>query len=345
MQITHTRLYILGLLVLATIMLPAHFLLASSHEQPNVTKINSQTYEDPDAWYNTLYGVFSWTEPLDVTRVAVDISQDPENQPAQNPDTVYDAPVNEFVVEADAVTQGVQYVNLSFENQAGWELVASRKLQIDTIAPEPFSITVATDTAQSLYPRLSFETTDETSGVASYELIIKKDESIMLSPAEVANGYVFDEGPDSTYTVKAVAIDKAGNRRESVGSVQITKEYPVTVEVIDKKLFPDTNPLLYLSVLLLLIVLVLQSMCFRYTHKKRRAKEEQLRRETADIKHQMEKIFSALRDEIYDQINTITKRKKLSANEEKAAAGLAQALEISETLIGKEIDDVKTILK
>ena len=55
----------------------------------------------------------------------------------------------------------------------------------------------------------------------------------------------------------------------------------------------------------------------------------------------MEKIFSALRDEIYDQINTITKRKRLSKNEKEAVEGLTQALEVSETLIEKEINDDK----
>jgi hypothetical protein len=74
-------------------------------------------------------------------------------------------------------------------------------------------------------------------------------------------------------------------------------------------------------------------------------REEKLRRETRDIQDQMEKIFSALRDEIYDQINTITKRKRLSKGEKEAVDGLHQALEVSETLIEKEINDVKTILR
>jgi hypothetical protein len=59
----------------------------------------------------------------------------------------------------------------------------------------------------------------------------------------------------------------------------------------------------------------------------------------------MEKIFSALRDEIYDQIMSITKSKRLSPKEKEAIEGLTQALEVSETLIEKEINDVKAILK
>jgi hypothetical protein len=82
-----------------------------------------------------------------------------------------------------------------------------------------------------------------------------------------------------------------------------------------------------------------------YERKQFRIKEERLRRETREIQDQMEKIFSALRDEIYDQINMITKRKRLSQKEKEAVEGLNQALEVSETLIEKEINDVKSILK
>jgi hypothetical protein len=74
-------------------------------------------------------------------------------------------------------------------------------------------------------------------------------------------------------------------------------------------------------------------------------RKEKLRRETREIQDQMEKIFSALRDEIYDQINLITKRPRLSKKEKEAVEGLNQALEVSETLIEKEINDVKSILK
>ncbi len=82
-----------------------------------------------------------------------------------------------------------------------------------------------------------------------------------------------------------------------------------------------------------------------HEHKRYREREEKLRRETKEIQDQMEKIFSALRDEIYDQIISISKRKRLSPKEKEAIEGLTQALEVSETLIEKEINDVKAILK
>jgi predicted transcriptional regulator len=92
-------------------------------------------------------------------------------------------------------------------------------------------------------------------------------------------------------------------------------------------------------------VIILQTIYIWFEMKRSKERDEKLRRETREIQDQMEKIFSALRDEIYDQINTITKRKRLSAKEKGAVEGLTQALEVSETLIEKEISDVKTILK
>ena len=84
---------------------------------------------------------------------------------------------------------------------------------------------------------------------------------------------------------------------------------------------------------------------YEYQRKQHEQKEQKLRKETKEIQDQMEKIFSALRDEIYDQINLITKRPRLSKKEKEAVEGLNQALEVSETLIEKEINDVKTILR
>ena len=95
----------------------------------------------------------------------------------------------------------------------------------------------------------------------------------------------------------------------------------------------------------LLLIIILQIIYFWYEHKSLKAKEDKLRRETREIQDQMEKIFSALRDEIYAQVITITKRKRMSKGEKEAVESLTQALEVSETLIEKEINDVKTILK
>ena len=142
-----------------------------------------------------------------------------------------------------------------------------------------------------------------------------------------------------------VATDRAGNSRESSVAVLITAGWIKPAEEVEETSFWDFLTATNLFIAFLIVIILLQVFYYWYEHKMMRVKEEKLRREVREIQDQMEKIFSALRDEIYDQVNMITKRKRLSKNEKAAVEGLTQALEVSETLIEKEINDVKAILK
>jgi len=314
-------------------------------DPPRPPEIGSQTFLDPDVWYDVVDGVFTWTLPFDVDAVAIEISDNQENIPQENEDAIYDPAIEEFVVNRENISDGVQYVSINFRNQVGWGAVTNRRLQIDTSPPEPFAINVETGTTQSSFPLLTFEAEDKTSGIASYEMTIASNEPITITPGEAKLGYLLRDLEDGTYTVKVVAVDQAGNVRESSEAVLITAGWIKPVEVLDEGSFWDFFSALNLFIFFLVVIIILQIIYFWYEHKNLKEKEEKLRRETREVQDQMEKIFSALRDEIYDQINTITKRKRLSAKEKTAVEGLTQALEVSETLIEKEINDVKTILK
>ncbi len=216
---------------------------------------------------------------------------------------------------------------------------------IDTTAPEQFAIDVRTPISADAFPQLQFEATDPTSGIDYYEMTIADQEPIKVTPDEARLGYLLKDLENGTYTVKIVAYDKAGNMRESSVAVVITAGWTKPAEVVEEKTVWDYFTALNLFIGFILSVVLLQFIYMWYERKQFRIKEERLRRETREIQDQMEKIFSALRDEIYDQVNMITKRKRLSQKEKEAVEGLNQALEVSETLIEKEINDVKSILK
>jgi RNase H-fold protein (predicted Holliday junction resolvase) len=150
---------------------------------------------------------------------------------------------------------------------------------------------------------------------------------------------------DGTYTIKVMAYDLAGNKTESSVPVLITSGWTPPLEVVVTgsvwDIFKGKN-LIIIFLILLIAGLVTYIVSLKKTQE---YKEQKLRKETKEIQDQMEKIFSALRDEIYDQINMITKRERLSKKEREAVEGLNQALEVSETLIEKEITDVSKILK
>lgn len=167
-----------------------------------------------------------------------------------------------------------------------------------------------------------------------------------VTPEEASEtGYLVTELEDGTYTARIVAYDMAGNTREATTPVLITAGWVEPSEDEEATTIWDYITFTNALIGFLIVVLLLQFVYMWYERKTLKEREEKLRRETREIQDQMEKIFSALRDEIYDQINMITKRKRLSQKEREAVEGLTQALEVSETLIEKEVNDVKSILK
>jgi hypothetical protein len=314
-------------------------------DPPRAPEIGSPAFLDPEVWYSNTEGLFTWTLPYDVNVLAVEISSSSENVPSENDDAVIDPPVSEFRITKDIIEDGIQYLSIQFKNQVGWGATLNRKLQIDTTPPEIFALKVQTGTTPSSFPVLTFEANDVTSGIDFYELTIADKEPFRVTPDEAKLGYLLRELEDGTYTVKVVAFDRAGNKRESTAPVLITAGWVKPAEVVEETSVFDYLTPINLFVFFLLVVVTLQLIYIWYERKQLKLKEEKLRRETREVQDQMEKIFSALRDEIYDQVNMITKRKRLSKNEKEAVEGLNQALEVSETLIEKEINDVKAILK
>lgn len=314
-------------------------------DPPRAPEVGSQAFLDPEVWYRITAGQFSWQLPFDVNAIAIEISTSSDNVPNENPDAIFEPPIDEFSITPDIVSDGVQYLSIRYRNQVDWGVTLNRKLLIDTTAPEPFTIDVRASNSPTGFPTLNFEATDLTSGVAYYDMTIADNEPIRVTPDEARLGYLLRDLEDGTYTVKVVAFDQAGNSRASSVAVLITAGWTKPAVELEVKSFWDFFTALNLFIFFLIVVIILQFIVLWYDRKQIKIKEDKLRRETREIQDQMEKIFSALRDEIYDQINTITKRKRLSKNEKEAVEGLNQAIEVSETLIEKEINDVKAILK
>ena len=314
-------------------------------DPPRAPEVGSQVFLDPELWYKSTEGIFTWTLPFDVSAVAVEIATSSDNEPSKNPSAIYDPAIDEFIISKGLVVDGEQFLSIQYQNQVGWGGILNRRLRIDTTPPEPFTITVRPGTQPTDFPLLTFEATDLTSGIEYFEMTIADKEPIVVTPDEARLGYLLRELEDGTYTVKVDAFDKAGNKREGSVAVLITAGWVKPVEVTEVASLWDYLTALNLFIFFLFVVIVLQFFYVWYERKQTRIKEEKLRKETREIQDQMEKIFSALRDEIYDQVNMITKQKRLSKNERAAVEGLTQALEVSETLIEKEISDVKSILK
>ncbi len=305
---------------------------------PGAPNLNSTVFPDSNLWYNTTEGVFSWNLPSDVTRMAVELTNSPDNVPT----TIADPLVEEFVVRSELLVEGVQYLSIQFKNEFGWGEVTNRELKIDTIDPDTFSVYTMPESLPSEFPSLVFETQDETSGIEYFEVAILGKVPFEVSPEDGKNGYKLSELEDGVYPIKVTAYDKAGNSTENSISVTVNAGWSQPQDIVkNKKSAPHHSKI---DIFVLMLIIIFEFLYILYERNKLFKKEEKIRKETMEVQDQMQKIFSALRDEIYDQINNITKRPRLSKKEKEAVDGLNKALEVSETLIEKEIKDVKQML-
>lgn len=141
-----------------------------------------------------------------------------------------------------------------------------------------------------------------------------------------------DDVLKKTNDAKYVVLD----HRVVIGGGDVSTDTTKAAEVTLFTLYCLLGVLALLAVVLLAYAWYLKRLMAR--------KEATLRRETAEVRSELKKIFTALHAEVLDQIGTLTKRQRLSAREQETVAALAQALDVSERLLSKELHDVEVAL-
>ena len=173
---------------------------------PYAPVVTSTTHPDPDVWYSNNSPEFSWNVPSGITAVRMGIDQQAFSTPAKS------YPADTLSKTIDTLDDGIWYFHIQFKNDAGWGAILHRKVMIDTWPPAPFDITVdnggdPTDPT----PVLRFSTTDETSGVAYYELRIGQDQPARITPDQTKDGAKVPVQAPGTHTVIIKAYDLAQN--------------------------------------------------------------------------------------------------------------------------------------
>jgi hypothetical protein len=177
-------------------------------------------YPDPTAWYNTIGNfLVQWQLPADVTDVATAVNQNPQFDPA----------VSEGLFGSktfSAVEEGIWYLHVRFKNSAGWGPTAHYRIAIDTTPPFPFTATLKEgSTTEISAPTVQFETKDQPSGVAFYQILVDG------TAAGTSTGATFTLPSLSFGSHSAVvqAVDYAGNITASRLSVTIAQPPFLTI--------------------------------------------------------------------------------------------------------------------
>jgi hypothetical protein len=181
---------------------------------PLAPVISSTTHPDQNLWYTSADPSFSWSLQSGVTAFSYSL----DDQERKTPDTVSEGSANSK--NFTAVGDGTWYFHVRAQNENGWGPAAHFRIRIYNAPPLPFEIKSLDGNPTSVRtPRLSFSTTDATSGVHHYSLKINDGVAIEIN-ADATEPYTLSELANGTYVLEATAYDYAGNK--VVSSITLT---------------------------------------------------------------------------------------------------------------------------
>ncbi len=199
---------------------------------PAAPRISSPTHPDSEKWYSNNDPKFTWEVPEGVTGVKLLFGR----KPVVVPTAFYPEPIPEKQLEN--LADGVWYFHVQLRNAKGWGGIAYFKFQIDAQSPKPFKIeTKEGKETTNPQPTLSFETTDEMSGIDYYEIIINNKSPIKTDKSE----YKIPPQELGKHTIIVKATDRAGNETLAMAEIEILPiETPVITDY-PQTMLPDAT--------------------------------------------------------------------------------------------------------
>ncbi len=228
-------------------------------------KLESTTHPGPEVWQQASVAELSWSiegSDAEVVEYVYALDQSSTTEPTKTL-------AKQTTYQTEELKDGLWYFHIKGRLSNGKATqTLHRKIKVDRTPPNPFVIDltenqiIENETTQAF-----FGTTDETSGVARYEL------SMNASPfSDVTSPQMFSDLPPGTYIVQVRAVDGAGNetydqqtlRSYPIGTQLSTR--PVVLEVV-KETFREKWKLL---ITLTLGLIIISGIIYRFKMKKKK---------------------------------------------------------------------------
>lgn len=316
---------------------------------PSVPAVTSETHPEDNPWSNEYRASFNWHLPSDVTAVRLLVGRNPQ----ASPQILYDPPIDSRELDDDIFNEdGLWYFHVQFRNSAGWGAVRHYEFGFDTEAPDEFSVEI-TDGQGTPTPTLLFEAEDDLSGIGGYIIRVDGMEPIDIphdQHGENDNLYTFTEPlPEGDTEVDVIAYDNAGN--ETVSSLTLTVDdggderiVPDIPEDEDELGFFAKHGTTLFIIILLIVILGLLGYIWKL-RKEIEISKKKGKQEIYEVRDEVSRVFSALRDEAEDLFAAFDGKEGLNAKEKEAFKKISDALDVSEEIVGKEIDDVEKLMQ
>lgn len=302
---------------------------------PGAPDIKSSSHPEEGLWYNVANAKFIWDIPYGVLGVRFAFGDAPNATSTEK----HEPPIGEW--SKSNIPDGTWYFTAEYLNRGGWGSSTTYKIQVDTTPPEEFEVTAV---GGDLTAQIRFEAKDSLSGIEEYRVIIDGGSSRDVQPSElVSGGYTLSNMDPGEHIIGVIAVDFAGNERSAEASVVVTgtKAAEVDPNAVKTSGFGAIYwvSLLFMAALAIVITMLIQE--------RRRFHEEKdhIKRETAEVGDRLINIFGVLRDEIEEKVVELSHKPNMTDAERTILEGLKDALDISEELIDKEVEDVRKLLK
>ena len=305
---------------------------------PDAPEIVSPSHPNDSTFYNIAKAKFTWDLPPDVTVVRVLLDTKEKTIPVIS----IDPAVGDK--EFDQLTDGVMYFHLRYKNDAGWGPTAHRKIMVDKTPPEKFELTAVVD-ASSTDVTLKFTATDTPSGIDHYEASVDDGSPIKVTLSGALGGtYLLASQTPGTHKVKFTEFDKSGNSTAAEASFTVKGEAPTTAakNIGDEVVVPTDWRLIGDIVLIALIAFMIGYLWYErnaFTHEKYIAK-----READELRDNLGNVFAALREEVGEQTGQLFQKPNPSSQDREIMGNINEAIDLSEELLSKEIEDVRKLL-
>ena len=228
-------------------------------------QITSPTHPSQESWYKDASPLFRWKNPagVDAVQTSIDAST------AGLPRVVYSPAISEKSV-AD-LKDGIWYFKLRARTDGTWGPVSTYIARIDSVVPKKNNVSFSYDDRTKMLS-IGADIIDEMSGVDYYDIYLNDILAKKVPSAEFVKGtYSLPVSTFGDVTVKLVAVDRAGNSVDALGTfnatpvVQQAPIQPVIAANEQLKIIVGSfaMPVLYLGILLVSLIILLVAGAFK----------------------------------------------------------------------------------
>lgn len=305
---------------------------------PLEPELNSDSHDDPDKWYATTTFSFTWELPYGISGVKTLLDQEPESTPT----VLYDnPPITDKTVVLES--EGEWFFHVVFRNSGGWGAPVHRPIKVDLTPPTDLELQA---TGGDLEAELEMDVTDELSGIHHYAISINGGRATDVPAEEVTGGkYTVEFRSPGEYELAIRAVDHAGNFSEASTTVTVTGVVQTATtdeEEVDEEGGIDWG---YILSLIFAALATYFYARLKYERKEYMDEKDLIKKEAAEAQEKLELIFNVLRDEVEEQVHALAQQPNLTDHERRILQKLKDAMDISEELLDKEVEDVRKLLK